>query len=180
MSVRSKPGMATAPRNQRKAKAGTPAYAETRRRIVDAAIEVFLEAGYGKATMDAMEARGMDPRQFQDGAKKAAAGMVGSRDSWNELLSLPEGHPFWSTKMGKIIDRFYPDFISNTQLPKGAHGPYQYPLETRKGIDPKAKPIDRIMGGLAAGGLAVSLGAVAVTFAAPAAAFCSGCSGRRP
>ncbi len=40
--------MANAPSNQRKAKAGTPAYAEARRRIVDAAIELMAEGGFGR------------------------------------------------------------------------------------------------------------------------------------
>jgi len=40
--------MANAPSNQRKAKTGTPAYAEARRRIVDAAIELMAERGFGR------------------------------------------------------------------------------------------------------------------------------------
>jgi len=40
--------VASPPSNQRKAKAGTPAYAEARRRIIDAAIELMAERGPGK------------------------------------------------------------------------------------------------------------------------------------
>jgi AcrR family transcriptional regulator len=43
-------------RNPRKAKAGTPAYAEVKRRLVDAAIELMAERGFGKFRFEGLAA----------------------------------------------------------------------------------------------------------------------------